>query len=208
MTLPTPTDPAAREAILAAAAELFAAQGFPGTTIKEIAAKAKVNSALLYYYFEDKEGLYREVLAQLIGRMAQQIGAALSHAPSPEEGVRLFVQAQAERFFANKIFARLVLRELFDHGAVHLETPMHTVVVKAFRPLAELIVAGQKSGVFRRDLDPRFAVLSTVSQVAYFTLAQPLVAELMDLVAPVPLETSRAFAAHAAEFAVHALKAR
>ena len=208
MTLPTPTDPAAREAILAAAAELFAAQGFPGTTIKEIAAKAKVNSALLYYYFEDKEGLYREVLAQLIGRMAQQIGASLTNAPSPEEGVRLFVQAQAERFFANKIFARLVLRELFDHGAVHLETPLHTVVVKAFRPLAELIVAGQKSGVFRRDLDPRFAVLSTVSQVAYFTLAQPLVAALMELELPVPLETSRAFAAHAAEFAVNALKAR
>jgi TetR/AcrR family transcriptional regulator len=207
MTQPGNTDPVARDTILAAAAELFAAQGFAGTTIKEIAGKAKVNSALLYYYFEDKEGLYREVLANLIGRMASQIGAAIAAPLSPEEGVRRFVEAQAERFFANRIFARLVLRELFDHGAVRLETPIHAVVANAFRPLIELIVAGQQSGVFRRDLDPRFAVLSTVSQVAYFTLAQPLVAVLVGQDGSVPVETARAYAVHAGEWAVRALKA-
>ena len=63
MKKPVTPDPSARDAILAAATELFAAQGFAGVTIKEIGAKAKVNSALLYYYFEDKEGLYRAVLA-------------------------------------------------------------------------------------------------------------------------------------------------
>src|SRR5436190_23438754 len=114
MPATTPPDPAAREAILAASAELFSAQGYAGTTIKEIAGKAKVNSALLYYYFEDKEGLYRAVLAHLVGSMAKEIGASLTAAPSPEEGVRRFVAAQAERFFANRTFARLLLRELLD----------------------------------------------------------------------------------------------
>jgi len=208
MTLSTPPDSAARDAILAAATELFAAQGFAGVTIKEIAAKAKVNSALLYYYFDDKEGLYREALAQMIGSVSQQIGGALtSPPPSPEEGVRRFVMAQAERFFENKNFGRLVLRELFDAGTVRLETPMHAVVTNALRPLMELIKAGQRSGVFRADLDPRFAVISTVAQVAYFTLAQPIVAELMDRPGPVPVETARAFGAHAADFVIRALKA-
>ena len=143
----------------------------------------------------------------MVGRMSQQIGGALALAPSPEEGVRLFVAAQAERFSTHPHFARLILRELFDHGAIRLETPMHTVVANAFRPLAGLIAAGQQSGAFRRDLDPRFAVLSTVAQVAYFTLAQPLVATLMGHEGSVPPETWRAFGAHAAEFAVRALKA-
>lgn len=207
MSMPNPTDPAARETILAAAAELFAAQGFPGTTIKEIGAKARVNPALLYYYFEDKEGLYRAVLTHLIETMSKQIGASLADAPSPEDGVRRFVSAQADRFFANRTFARLLLRELMDYGAVHLEVPLTAVIANAFRPLGELIIAGQKSGVFRRDLDPRFAVISTVAQVAYFTLAQPLVALLMGDEGTVPPETARAFGAHAAEFAVRALKA-
>lgn len=202
-----PTDPVARDAILSAAAELFAAQGFPGTTVKQIAAKANVNSALLYYYFEDKEGLYRSVLADLIEASSRQIGASLADAPSPEEGVRRFVQAQAERFFANRTFARLLLRELMDHGAIRLEVPMSAVIANAFRPLGAMIIAGQQSGAFRRDLDPRFAVLSTVSQVAYFTLAQPLVAQLMGHEGPAPAETARAFGVHAAEWAVRALRA-
>lgn len=47
---PTPT----RDQILDASEALFARQGFRSTTIKEIASEAGVNSALLYYYFEDK----------------------------------------------------------------------------------------------------------------------------------------------------------
>jgi TetR/AcrR family transcriptional regulator len=208
MTAPATPDSAAREAILAAATELFAAQGFAGVTIKEIAARAKVNSALLYYYFDDKEGLYREALAQMIGSVSQRIGGAIATPPpSPEEGVRRFVAAQAERFFENKNFGRLVLRELFDAGTVRLETPMHSVVTNALRPLMELIKVGQVRGVFRADVDPRFAVISTVAQVAYFTLAQPLVADLMGEPLPVPAETARAFGAHAADFVIRALKA-
>lgn len=207
MTQPTTTDPAARETILAAGAELFAAQGYAGTTIKKIGAKAGVNPALLYYYFEDKEGLYRAVLAHLIGNISKRIGSALTDAPSPEEGVRRFVLAQAELFTANRTFARLLLRELMDHGAVRLEVPLSAVIANAFRPLGEMIVAGQQSGAFRRDVDSRFAVLSTVAQVAYFTLAQPLVALVMGHDGVVPTETARAFGAHAAEFAVRALKA-
>lgn len=207
MSTAAPTELEAPAAILGAAAELFAAQGYSATTIKEIAGKAKVNSALLYYYYDDKEGVYRAVLGHLVGNISKEIGASLADAPSPEEGVRRFVTTQAERFFANRTFARLLLRELMDHGAIHLEVPLSAVIANAFRPLAELITAGQERGVFRRDLDPRFAVLSTVSQVAYFTLAQPLVALVMGHEGGVPPETARAFGVHAAEWAVRALKA-
>ena len=55
--MPDPTD--TRIAILDAAEELFALHGFTATTIKQIGATADVNSALLYYYFADKETLYR-----------------------------------------------------------------------------------------------------------------------------------------------------
>lgn len=194
-------------AILAAAADLFADRGFSGVTIKDISAKARVNSALIYYYYEDKEGLYRAVLRYILGEISTRIGSAIAVVPSPVEGVRLFVLAQAERFFENRNFARLVLRELFDHGSVRLEVPMNSVLANALRPLMALIAQGQKDGVFRTDIDPRFALFSTVSQVAYFTIAQPLVANVMGTPAGVPLEISRAYAQHAAEWALRALKA-
>ena len=51
-----------KTAILDAAEQRFARQGFDSTTIKEIASDAKVNTALLYYYYGDKEKLYHAVL--------------------------------------------------------------------------------------------------------------------------------------------------
>jgi TetR/AcrR family transcriptional regulator len=47
--------------ILEAATEEFAAKGFAGARVSEIAARAGVNQQLIAYYFDGKEGLYREM---------------------------------------------------------------------------------------------------------------------------------------------------
>lgn len=47
--------------ILDAAVEEFAAKGFAGARVSEIAARAGVNQQLIAYYFDGKEGLYREI---------------------------------------------------------------------------------------------------------------------------------------------------
>ena len=56
-----------REQILKAAFEEFAAKGFKGATIKSIAEAAGLQSpALIYWYFPDKETLFREVLSSQV----------------------------------------------------------------------------------------------------------------------------------------------
>ena len=56
-------EPERRGLILKAAFEEFAAKGFKGATIKSIAEAAGLQSpALIYWYFPDKEALFREVL--------------------------------------------------------------------------------------------------------------------------------------------------
>ena len=47
--------------ILEAATAEFAAKGFAGARVSEIAARAGVNQQLIAYYFDGKEGLYREM---------------------------------------------------------------------------------------------------------------------------------------------------
>ncbi|MGA8865322.1 MAG: helix-turn-helix domain-containing protein, partial [Candidatus Sulfotelmatobacter sp.] len=51
-----------RAAILQAAAQEFAEYGIAGARIDAIAREARVNKALLYYYFKDKETLHSAVL--------------------------------------------------------------------------------------------------------------------------------------------------
>jgi AcrR family transcriptional regulator len=60
-------EPERREQILKAAFEEFAAKGFKGATIKSIAEAARLQSpALIYWYFPDKEALFREVLSSQV----------------------------------------------------------------------------------------------------------------------------------------------
>ena len=52
-----------RAAVLKAARTVFALRGFEGASMREVAEVAKVNNAMIYYHFNDKNELYRAVLA-------------------------------------------------------------------------------------------------------------------------------------------------
>src|SRR4029079_2043145 len=56
--------PDMRERILDAAEDHFSRHGFWGVTIREVAQDAKVDTALLHYYFESKRGLFDAVFAR------------------------------------------------------------------------------------------------------------------------------------------------
>lgn len=52
-----------REAILAAARETFSARGYEGTKLRDVAAAAGVDVALLHYHFKSKDGLFEAAAA-------------------------------------------------------------------------------------------------------------------------------------------------
>ncbi len=54
---------ATRLKLLDAATEAFAAEGFAGVRIEQIAQLAEVNKAMIYHYFGSKEGLYQAVIS-------------------------------------------------------------------------------------------------------------------------------------------------
>jgi TetR/AcrR family transcriptional regulator len=198
-----------RTAILDAAERLFAARGFPATTIKQIGADAGVNSALLYYYFADKETLYREVLGRLLAGLIAAGGKAFDEAHSPEEAIRALVRVQAATLASSPSVPRLFARELVDNDASHATQHLARLAAEVFTRLCEMIRAGQRDGTFRSDLDPQFAAISTISQMVYFHIARPAVGIILGHgPAGPPPETARAFALHAADFAISALSAR
>ena len=199
-----PTD--SRAAILDAAERCFADQGFPATTIKQIAGAAGVNTALLYYYFSDKQGLYHAVLERAFGGLVAEGLRRLEGGLDAPEAVRRFVRAQASYMCAHPALPQLLVRELVDNRAAYATVGISHVAATLFARLCEVIRVGQADGTFRRDLDPRLAAISIVSQVAYWHIARPAVGILLgfDAAGPAP-ELSDQFARHAAEFALAAL---
>ncbi|HEY3271937.1 MAG TPA: CerR family C-terminal domain-containing protein [Geothrix sp.] len=77
-----PTDATldSRQRLIEAAILTFAEKGFDGAGIREIAQRAKANSALVTYHFSGKEGLYLEALRYIFARKACHV-AELAAAP-------------------------------------------------------------------------------------------------------------------------------
>jgi AcrR family transcriptional regulator len=91
-----------RVALVQAARELFARQGYAGTGTEEIVARARVTRGALYHHFGDKVGLFRAVMATVAEELAQRLVAQeLSHQASDaagawgqlREGVQEFLDA-------------------------------------------------------------------------------------------------------------------
>lgn len=70
----TALDPAKRRAILDAAADVFASDGFGGASYNQIIARAGVSKGAMYYYFDDKADLYRTVIRDVAERMKSASG--------------------------------------------------------------------------------------------------------------------------------------
>jgi TetR/AcrR family transcriptional regulator len=67
-----------RANILKAAERIYAECGLAGARTDAIAAAARVNKALLYYYFQSKEGLYQAVVGSQLQQFQQQAKEVLS----------------------------------------------------------------------------------------------------------------------------------
>jgi len=198
--------PTTQDLILDAAERLFARQGFAATTIKQIGKEAAVNPALLYYYYESKETLYRAMLQRIVGQLLAGGADAIERATTHADRIRAFVRAQARLLGEHPHFPQLLVRELVDHHASHAEHAITTTAAGAFKRLCDVITAGQKDGAFRSSLDPRFTAISIIAQVAYFAIARPAVGLLLGHgTSGPPPAVAEQFYLHAEEFALAAL---
>lgn len=192
-------------AILDAAEALFAGQGFAATTIKQIGKAAGVNPALIYYYFGSKEELYRRLLRRLFGILSARGSERMATVTSPEAAVRALVGVQSQMMREHPGVVRLMAREMADHGAAHAQEGFAQLAATAFARLLSFIEEGQRAGVFRTDLDARFAAISTISLMPYFHLFKPAVGILLGGDGEPTPEQMEAYGLHAAEFAIAAL---
>src|SRR5690242_19878935 len=107
-----------KQKILDAADTLFAAQGYSGTSLRQIIAEAGVNLASVHYHFGSKEELLHELVMRKAGpvnaeRMARLERCENRHAPGPapvEEILQAFLVPMAEAAMRNSQFVRVMGR--------------------------------------------------------------------------------------------------
>ena len=109
-----------REAILAAAEDLFARRGFEGTSLQQIGEAAGVARSTPAYFFGSKAALYDAVLARVIARAQETMARAYAEgeqAPSVEDAVESYVGAAIDFLALDRNFVRLIQREALGEGS-------------------------------------------------------------------------------------------
>lgn len=143
--------PAPRATILDAAAKLFAAHGFEGASLNDVARAVGVTKAAVYHYFPTKKDIFDEMMVDLLERQYVAVGTEVNLAENPPEKLKAFMQAQAEFLEANHAAFVVML-----HGFGGIEKNHWTQQQLALRDryeqlLRTLLADGQASGAFAVD---------------------------------------------------------
>jgi AcrR family transcriptional regulator len=157
--------------IVEVATEEFAAKGFSGARVDDIAARTKTSKRMIYYYFNGKEGLYIAVLEAAYRRI-REIEAALNLAQEePEQALRTLIAFTFDYQNAHPEFVRLVMSEnILDGAYLSRSKAIQKLNATAIDTLRDLMARGQREGVFRKDVDPVDLHMS-ISALCIFNVA-------------------------------------
>ena len=170
-TRPTRDAVRTQSAILEAATQEFARFGLGGARVDRIAARAKTNKRMLYYYFGGKEDLFLAVLERAYEHIrGEEQQLHLTNLP-PVAGVTELVVFTWNYFVAHPEFMTLLNSENL-HRAQHLKRSrkiraMHSPLIAT---LSEVLERGARAGVFRRGVDPVQLYVS-IAALGYFYLS-------------------------------------
>ncbi|MBK5259478.1 MAG: TetR/AcrR family transcriptional regulator [Thermoanaerobaculia bacterium] len=161
-----------RERILIAAAETFAETGFAGARIDEIAEKAGVNKAMLYYHVGSKEDLYTAVLTETFDRGLSSIRASVESAGTPAAKLQAILNTFAHFGSENPVFIPIVMREIAS-GGKHLPDEMVLRMASVFRLVGDTLRSGMEAGAFRRT-DPLLTHVSLTGAMMFLIASHPV----------------------------------
>jgi TetR/AcrR family transcriptional regulator, cholesterol catabolism regulator len=153
-----------KQQLLAAAARLFAEQGYASTRVVDIVDAAGVAKGLFYWYFENKEALFRELASDIRHQLRRTQRKAIDwNEPALVrivQGTMASVRFMAEHssfFSLLEIEGRSVAEELRRGTEQHL------------RDVKALIVTGQDDGTVTKEDDPELMALAVVGAVGQFS---------------------------------------
>ena len=131
----------------AAAAE-FSARGFDGVGVDDIADRAKVNKAMIYYHFADKLALYRAVVGDMLATIGNTVTEIAAGDLAPAEKLNRFIEQFVRHADARPWFPTLMLREIAA-GAPHLDLETLVLMKAVFLAFGRILAEGAAAGTFR-----------------------------------------------------------
>ncbi len=167
--------------ILQVAETLFAENGFEGTSIRTIAKEAKINIAMVSYYFGSKEKLLEALVLYRTKDLRFQIGNLSTENLEPVEKINKLVDLYINRVNHNRGIYRILHSELAK-GSKDIKTQVLNEVRKEhLKYLTIIIEEGQKKGIFRKDIIIELLIPTILGTFFHFHMNKSYYQDLLDL---------------------------
>ena len=167
-----------QERILDAAEQEFAAHGFAGARLREIAVGAGIQPALIHHYFADKHGLYEAVIRRAADQMSTASWRVLETAKGVEDIVRGFIDVMVDFSMAHQKLLAIMRSEVLSGAGVLVEIvreKTHTLL----EAVVDIVKNLQGAGELRDDVEPREMVRAGLSLVLYPIVDAPVLEMLL-----------------------------
>ena len=157
----------ARTRVLSAAVELFAKQGYDGTSVAQVIGQAGVAKGGFYHHFTSKEALLYEVYGDLITRQLAEMDAILDRGLKPEDTLRALIGDLVESTAASAQQALVFWRE--QHKLGDERTEQYRLARRRYNDTVTAFIRdGQAAGSFARVASPEivtFTIFGVINEL-------------------------------------------
>ncbi len=141
-----------RQRIIDASIDVFAAKGFFGARVSEIADAAGVADGTIYLYFRSKDEILISLFEEKMGDINRRFAELLSAVDNPGDKLRQYITGHL-RMVAEQPKLMQVLTVELRQSARFIREYRPKAFAKYLALLSSILEEGQRQGVFRADLD-------------------------------------------------------
>ena len=157
-----------RARILNAAIRLFSDRGLAGTSVDDIADKARINKRMLYHYFGNKQGLYLAVLENVYQRIRSISLEIIAESQNIGDLLRGLINEYFTFLRTNPEFVALLNWEN-SQGATGLKlVDMDSVTQPFISAIQEALTQEKLQHAIRDDVDIKFLIMTCISLCGYY----------------------------------------
>jgi AcrR family transcriptional regulator len=171
--------------IISAAIKIFAEKGKHGARMEEIALKASVNKAMVYYYYTSKDILYKEILKTIVEKIIADIVThtiqIIENSDDPVEIIEVFIHAHNKAFSQNTDYTKVLINAIINTPEEGRET---MEVIKPHLKLPQKLLVIFEHGISQnnfRDVDPVQVFISIMGTNLIYFISRPIAEIILKL---------------------------
>lgn len=167
--------------ILQVAERLFADKGFDGTSIRDIAKQAKINIAMVSYYFGSKELLLESLVVFRVSDIILQLDILIQEDLNPLEKINKLIELYINRINDNRCMYQILHFE-FSSKKRKLNLQAFTELKKNnLKSMEAIILEGQEKGIFKQGIIIELLPSTILGPYFHFNLNRIYYQELLHL---------------------------